>query len=95
MKKNKKIKNKVVYEENPWADDPPGKLVRVKDFLPTPGTLKKAKVRYIKESDDVPLPLRDADIKTLRKQAQKAGLTPQAFLVGIVHDFLRGYLTRA
>ncbi len=31
----------ITYEENPWRDDPPGKLVAVDDFLPSPSAFRK------------------------------------------------------
>ena len=35
------------------------------------------------------------DLEKLRKEAKKAGLSPEAFATGIVSDYLHGHLTRS
>ena len=97
MRKNgkQKIKDKVMYEDSPWGDDDPVIGEFITDLLPPAHVMKKAKVRYIRESDEVSLPLRASDSVLLHQKAKRIGLTPQAFIVGIIHDFLRGNLVRA
>lgn len=92
MKKSKKILDKVKYEENPWGDE----LVAsepIDDFLPPPALMKNATIKYI-DDDYVPLSLATKDIKILRVQAKKAGLSPEAYVIGVMHDFLAGRLIR-
>ena len=95
MKKNKKILNKVKYEEDPWDDESVlGEFVE--DFLPSPAQLKNARIKYIDNDNgtSLPLPLATKDIKSLHVQAKKAGLSPEAFIIGVMHDFLTGKLIR-
>ena len=94
MKKNGKTKGrKVVYEENPWGDDEPilGKIV--KDFLPPPHILKKAKIIITRNPDTISLELKDE--KRLEKQAKKVGITPEALISAVIRDYLHGHLVSA
>lgn len=93
MKKNKKILDKVIYEESPWGDDDPVLGKPIKNLLPPAHVLKKAKVRYINESDDLWPVLKPTEVKTFRKRARKAGLTPRGLITAIVHDYLHGHPT--
>ncbi len=93
MKKSKKILDKVQYEENPWGNKKTSGTA-VRDFLPPPAQMKNATIRYIDDSEYAPLSLATKDMKALRIQAKKAGLSPEAFVIGVVHDFLTGRLIR-
>jgi hypothetical protein len=93
MKKRIEILDKVKYEENPWGKGVSTGVV-VKNFLPSPAVLKNAKVRYI-EDDGIFLPVAKKDLVNIKSKAKKIGLSPEALLVGVLHDFLNGKLVRA
>lgn len=91
MKKSKKTKpTKISYHENPWGADAPVIGARVDDFLPSPKQLKAAKVRIVRDAKEVAL--QPEDNQRLKRQAEKVGISPEALMSAIVHDYLRGRL---
>jgi hypothetical protein len=89
----KQILNNVKYEENPWGKNvDTGKIVC--DFLPPTSVLKKAKVIIIKENPAFSVPIQMDDAENLLIKSYQAGLSPEAFVIGVLHDFLTGKLVR-
>ena len=87
---------KITYQDNPWGDDEPtlGNPLG-KDFLPSPDEIKKAKVRVLQDYSELSLPIRADDAEILLRKSNKAGLSPEAFVIGVLHDFLTGKLTHS
>lgn len=74
------------YEENPWDDEPIlGQTVY--DLLPPSEALKHAVIRVVSgERTFFSLPAQD--VHALEAVASRTGLSPEALLAGILHDFL-------
>lgn len=79
---------KIAYEENPWGEDAPGKLVPVKDFLPSASEFRKLRLRTEK-AEGLVVPITEKEHKQLEKQARKVGLTAEGLLAGIVRDYVQ------
>lgn len=82
------MSRKTTYEENPWRDDPPGKLVAVDDFLPSPAAFRKLRVK-LEQAEGVIVPVTQKERKLLEKQAKKVGLSAEGLLAGIVRDYVQ------
>ena len=96
MKKRVEILDKVKYEDDPWGKGVgTGKIV--KNFLPPPSVLKNAKIRYVEDDTDdmgIFLPVPKKDLAGIKSKAKKIGLSPEALVIGVLHDFLNGKLVR-
>lgn len=86
------------YELSPWGEDDPVLRDPIEDDLPPPSAFKHITVRYIDDNDDSTekwhLPLAPKDVQAVQSMAKEAGLSTEAFTVGIMHDFLAGNLIR-
>lgn len=60
------MKKKITYKENPWRDDPPGKMKVVKDFLPSPAQLAQAE-----KTTKITLAVSDASLRFFKEEAAR------------------------
>jgi len=85
-KKRKLSDSHIVYEENPWDDDPPGKLVAVADdFLPSPEEIAAA-IRDKRYKVTIALGGRTVDF--FKKHARKHGVPYQKMIRQVLDAYI-------
>lgn len=82
------------YEDDPWADDPPGRLVPVADdFLPPADVIRRS-IAQLSAHGMILFSLPPDDMKLLEKKAAMSGVNPADLITGILHDYATGQLIK-
>lgn len=76
------MSKKTRYEENPWADDPPGKMRIIKDFLPSPAELARAE-----RTKKITLSVSEDSLEFFKGQAAKYHVPYQVMIRRLLDEY--------
>ena len=76
------MKKEIIYEEDPWADDPPGKMRIIPNFLPSPAELAKAE-----KTTKITLSISSDSLQFFKKEAAKYNVPYQAMIRRLLDEY--------
>lgn len=76
------MKKKINYEENPWADDPPGDMKITTDFLPSPAQLAAAE-----KTTKITLSISQESLDFFKAQAARHHVPYQAMIRRLLDEY--------
>ncbi len=76
------MKKEIIYEEDPWADDPPVNLRPIADFLPSPAELAKAE-----KTTKITLSISSDSLNFFKKEAAKHNVPYQAMIRRLLDEY--------
>ena len=81
------MKKEIIYEENPWADDPPINLRPIADFLPSSTELAEAE-----KNTKLTLSISSDALQFFKKEATKHHVSYQAMIRRLLDEYRKSSL---
>jgi predicted DNA binding CopG/RHH family protein len=76
------MKKEIIYEEDPWADDPPINLRPIADFLPSPAELAQSE-----KNTKITLSISSDSLRFFKREAAKHNVPYQAMIRRLLDEY--------